>query len=124
MFKDETGFDEKDDDALFPDEEGQKEVTEPVVRIVVETLPEKKETAVKKSGAATKKRKAAAPPVSEEEKKQQKIDMSEIYLNGMLSKQTMPRLKQFLKSQGLAVGGKKSELVERVQGLYPDVKEM
>ena len=115
LFKDETGFDEENgDDEVKPDEEGQKLYLEPKVRVFMDTLPELIEPVKKVTG---KKRKAAAaiPP---EEAKQQKVDMHEIWKEGMVKKQSVSRLKGFLKSQGLPVSGKKADLVERVSKLY------
>ena len=115
LFKDDTGFFEDDDDCVKPDMEGQKEYTEPAVRTFVSTLPERVEVAKK---TASKKRKAEAPPLSEEEAKQMRVDMKEIHSNGTLKKQSVARLKSFLKSQGHAVSGKKAELLERVEKLF------
>ena len=52
------------------------------------------------------------------ESKQAKVHMEEIIKNGTLKKQSVARLKTFLKSQRQLVGGKKGELVERIQAMF------
>ena len=115
MYK-EIDFTEAEDDLVHPDYEGQKEYTEPYVKTFVETLPQA--VVVEKKKAASKKRKAPASKMSEAESKQAKVDMEEINKNGTLKKQSVARLKTFLKSQGKPVGGKKGELVERIQAMF------
>jgi ATP-dependent DNA helicase 2 subunit 1 len=119
LFKDETGFNEEEDDVVKPDVEGQAIITEPSVAMFVETLPEYSEPA-KKGSSGSSKRKAKEPLIDLKEAKQMKMDFETIYRDGLVKKQTVARLKAFLKSQGLPCTGKKQDLIDKVNACYDE----
>ena len=110
--KDELDWHEDFDDDVRADHEGLAAQAEPLARALADRLPEKVDPPPKGS----KKRKATAAPIDEKVRKQQRMDFLQMEEEGTLDKQSVPRLKAFLKSQGLPLSGKKADLVTRARG--------
>lgn len=109
----EVEWTEEEDDTIQPDNEKMKETWGPELIAFRESYGGDDDEITKKKRPAAS-RASGGGGGAAKKVKTEAISVEQAAKDGVLSKQTVATLKEFLTSKGLAVGGKKADLMDRV----------